>query len=195
MKNLFNKTVLDKWLTELKVTIVSNSMNGANRDGIQVWSDDDENKLYCDCATSDDETQVYDLTIDGAKQLESENDLQYSVKGYKSVSAIHDETVEATIDMLTIEALNDWLGDSDEYVIDVDDLENNEITWELLIELMNRQRKTDEDLLNHNYIWCGSYDYDTKAIDDLEDLYTFEEWSDLLDDNESLFDWIVECAG
>ena len=193
MKN-FNETVLNNWLAELQKTIVSNSMNGANRDGIQVWSDDDD-KLYCYCATSDNDVQVYDLTIDGAKQLETENNLEHSIKGYKSVERVHDRTVELTLDQLTIGALNDWLINSSEYIINVDNLENDEITWELFVDLMKRQLATDDDLLNYNYIYCGIYDYDTKAFDDLEELYTFEEWSDLLDEDENLFDCIMEYAG
>lgn len=196
--NNFEETVLNEWIIELQSTIENNSANGANRDGVCVWSDDDENKLYFVSATSDDVTQAYDLTINGAKQLESENDLDHSVKGYKSVNYVHDETVESAIDLLTIGSLNEWIAKSfggDEYVIDTEELENDEITWDLLVDLMNRQRATDEDLLNHNYIWCGAYYKDTKAVDDLEDLYTFEEWSKLFETEDDLYDYIVEYAG
>jgi len=192
--NSFEETVLDKWLTELQSTLEDNNENGANRDGIDVDDIDDIDKLYFDCATSDDDKQAYEYTIDGAKQLESGNDLQHSVKGYKSVNRVHDETVEDAIDMLTIWALNDWLN-GDDYIIDVDELQNNEITWDLLAELMQRQRKTDDELLNSNYIYCGVYDYDTKGFDNLEDLYTLKEWSNLIDTDDSLYDEIVEYAG
>ena len=192
--NNFNETVLNNWLEELKATIVSNSMSGANRDGMQVWSDDDESKLYSYCAASDDGAQAYDLTIDGAKQLESENDLQYSVKGYKSVDRIHDEKVEKTIDLITAVSLNEWLSNSDEKIISVDDLENDQISWDLLADLMNRQRKSDDNLLSCNFIYCGLYEYNTKGFDFIEDLYTFEEWSDLLETDETLYDTIMEYA-
>ena len=193
--NNFEETVLNKWLTELQVTIISNSTNGANRDGVCVWADNDEDKLYCDCATSDDDKQTYEYTIEGAKQLESENDLQHSVKGYQSVSRIHAATVDDTIDLLTVGALDEWLSNSDECIIDVDELGNGEISWDLLADLMQRQQLTDEDLLNYNYIYCGTYYKDTKAFDDLSELHTFEEWSNLFDTDDSLYDEIVEYAG
>jgi len=193
--NSFGETVLDKWLTELQTTLEDNNENGANRDGVCIWEIDDVDKLYFDCATSDDDKQAYEYTIDGAKQLESENDLQHSVKGYKSVSDIHDGMVDDTIDKLTIWALNEWLTNSDEYIIDVNELENNEISWDLLVDLVSRQRVTEEDLLNYDYIYCGTYYKDTKALDNLQDFKTLEEWSNLFDTDDSLYDEIVEYAG
>ena len=190
--NSFEEAVLDKWLAELQTTIEENDENG---DGVYVWEIDEVDKLYCKITTSDDDKQAYEYTIDGAKQLESENDLQHSVKNYKSVSDVQDETIESALDSLTIEALNDWFINSrggDEYILRVDDIQNgDELTWDLFVELMNRQRVTDDDLLNYDYIYCGTYYYDTQAVDDLSEIHTFEEWSKLFETEDRLYETIM----